>query len=120
MDALQPSTYCELQREHALDAVVMSPFFTVLDLALPLAVLFAERVVCCHVPGHYVTNAPPARMTWLKGLQSEGRLMLIVGLPRGPTGRRCMWLIIFATWELRHRMTRPHARGTVGLHLAAQ
>ena len=107
-----------MQEDQQLDAVVMSPFFTVLDLALPLAVQHAQRVVCCHVPGHYVTNAPRARMDWLTQLQAEERLMLIVGLPRGPTGRRCMWLIIFRTKRLRDRMTRPHARGTMGLHLA--
>ena len=118
MNALQPSTYAALQEGQQLDAVVMSPFFTVLDLALPLAVHHAEQVVCCHVPGHYVTNAPRARMDWLGQLQAEERLMLIVGLPRGPTGRRCMWLIIFKTKRLRDRMTRPHARGTMGLHLA--
>jgi hypothetical protein len=118
LDALQPGTYRTLQDELRIDAVVMSPFFTVLDLALPLAVHFAEQVVCCHVPGHYVTNAPTARMTWLKQLQAEGRLMLIVGLPRGPTGRRCMWLIIFKNKQHRDRMTRPHARSTLGLHLA--
>jgi hypothetical protein len=120
LDALQPSSYETMQLDQELDAVVMSPFFTVLDVALPLAVRVARRVVCCHVPGHYVTNAPRARMDWLSKLQAEERLVLIVGLPRGPTGRRCMWLIIFRTRLLRDRMTRPHARGTMGLHLAAE
>ena len=122
LNALQPSTYSRVQYDQPIQAVVMSPFFTVLDLALPLAVHFAEQVVCCHVPGHYVTNAPAGRLHWLRHLQSQDRLMIIVGLPRGPTGRRCMWLIIFKYPQLRDRLVRPHAApsGCTSHHQADQ
>ena len=119
LDALQPRTYEELRTDQPLHTVVMSPFFAVLDLALPLAVLYAEQLVCCHVPGHYLTNAPPARLSWLIQLQDAGRLMLVMGLPRGPTGRRCMWLIIFADPLLRDLLVRPHARNNMGVHIVA-
>ena len=82
-------------------------FFAVLDLALPIAVLYAHHSVCCHVPGHYVTDRPAPRMEWFRQLQSQGRLMIIAGLPRGPMGRRCMWLCVFRSAALRQIMTKP-------------
>jgi hypothetical protein len=59
------------------------------------------------------------RLSWLIQLQNEGRLMLIMGLPRGPTGRRCMWLIILANPWLRELLVRPHARSTMGVHIVS-
>ena len=35
LDALQPSTYTKIKKEYGLDAVVISPTFAFLDLALP-------------------------------------------------------------------------------------
>jgi transposase InsO family protein len=96
LDALQPSTYHKVTHVHGRpDAIVCSPWFRVLDLALPLAVMFAGSVACVHVPGHYVTNAHPARLAWLCRLRDAGRLVLLLGLPRGATGRRCIWVVVF-------------------------
>lgn len=92
MDALQPSFY----RSHAVASYVSSPYFAVLDLALPLMVLHATHVVCVHVPGHYVSDASPARLAFLNRLASEHRLYYALGLERGPLGRRCLWIIVLA------------------------
>ena len=117
-DALQPETYWSIRQRHGMDAIVSSPCFAVLDLALPLAVKFAHMVVCCHVPGHYLTDAPEARAQWLQSLQWQGRLFFIMGVPRGPMGRRSVWLVIFRTQAIGEWMRRPYAGFSTLLHHA--
>eukprot|EP00877_Chromochloris_zofingiensis_P006429 jgi/Chrzof1/2039/UNPLg00695.t1 len=102
-DALQPAFY----RQHQPQIIVSSPWFAVLDIAIPLAVHFASICVCMHVPGHYISNAHCARQQWLRALFIQDRVHVIMGLPRGPSGRRCAWLIIFASAALKQRMLRP-------------
>ena len=106
-DALQPGFYSAMRaRLGRLDALVFSSWFTFLDLALPLAASAADVVACAHVPGHWLTDAPPPRQAWLRSLQSAGRLAIVTGLPRGPMGRRCLWVCVFKTAQLRKRMLR--------------
>ena len=109
-DALQPGFYRRAQAEQAIDAVVTSPWFAALDLALPLAVLAARAVACVHVPGHYITDAHPARVHYLRELMREGRLHVLWNLPKGPMGRRCGWVIVFATPQLANWLIRPERR----------
>jgi len=109
-DALQPAFYQHAQRHHTIDAIVTSPWFTVLDLALPLAVLHARTVACVHVPGHYVTDAHPNRVAFLLSLMQAGRLHILWNLPKGPSGRRCGWLLVFASSHLRERLIRSERR----------
>ena len=90
-----------------MDAVVMSPWFSFLDIVAPLACLFAASVVCVHVPGHYITDATPARFAWLRNMKMAGRLHLVLGLPRGLMGRRCIWMCVFASPDIKLRMVRP-------------
>jgi hypothetical protein len=90
LDALQPAFYHKCAEEHgAIDAVVCSPWFTVLDVALPLAVAASRSVVCIHVPGHYVTSGLAPRYTYLRELQQQGWLAVLFWLLRGPMGWRC-------------------------------
>jgi hypothetical protein len=106
-DALQPAFYRGLAQKHGrVDAFVFSPWFSFLDMAVPLAVLHAARVVCVHVPGHFITSPHPARLAWLRELQLRRRLRVVVGLPRGPTGRRCLWFCIFASPLVAESMVR--------------
>lgn len=108
LDALQPSTYHTIiNKQGPISAIVMSSLFALLDLALPIAERHATDVVCAHVPGHYLTDGPDARFRWLRRFQQQGRLHLILGLPRGPMGRRCLWLIIFASSAVKRRLLRP-------------
>jgi hypothetical protein len=107
LNALLPDFYIRLKTAgHMPDAVVMSPWFAVLDIALPLAVRFALSVVCAHVPGHYLTDATAPRLNWLRSLKEEGRLATILGLPKGPMGRRCVWLLIFRDAFVKSRLLR--------------
>jgi hypothetical protein len=87
----------------------MTPLFAALDLALPLAFEFATQVVCCQIPGNYLTNPPVARMTWLQQLQRQGRLMWVAGRPQIPSGQRCSWLVIFRTAAVRDVMKKQDA-----------
>jgi hypothetical protein len=106
-DALQPAFYRHLTRKGGVDAVVMSPWFSFLDIAAPLACLFAASVVCVHVPGHYLTDATDARFAWLCNMKRAGCLHFVLGLPRGPMGRRCIWMCVFASPDMKRRMVRP-------------
>jgi hypothetical protein len=117
-DALQPTFYTCISQTRTIDAVVTSPWFTVLDLALPLAVHYTRTLVCMHVPGHYVTDAHPIRASYLQSLMRQDRLHILWNLPKGPMGRRCGWLIIFATAALRDVLVRPTHRAAAPFSFA--
>jgi hypothetical protein len=117
LDALQPSTYSKIKKEYGLDAVVISPTFAFLDLALPLAVLHANQLVCCHVPGHYLTGGPAARFEWMRHLQKQNRLHILSGLPVGPSHRRCLWLLIFKSEGAKRILLRPGCEQYIGFSI---
>jgi hypothetical protein len=33
-------------------------------------------------------------------------MYVVMGLPRGPMGRRCVWLCVFASEEIKNKMVR--------------
>ena len=103
-DALQPRFW---KARAGVDAVIASPHFAVLDIMLPLAVLAAQYVVCCHVPGHYVSNPTVPRQLWFAELQRQGRLLILLGLPRGAMGMRCAWVVVFRSAAVMRSMVRP-------------
>ena len=107
-----------MQQHHTVDAIVTSPWFTVLDLALPLAAAHARTVACVHVPGHYVTDAHPNRVAYLLSLMQAGRLHILWNLPKGPSGRRCGWLIVFTNSWMRDKLIRPERRLTAPFSFA--
>ena len=106
MDALQPALYLHAAKHCAVDAVVSSPWFAVLDLALPLAIAASRMVACVHVPGHYITDAHPIRARYLAELMAAHRLHVLWNLPKGPMGRRCGWLLVFASPALKRALVR--------------
>jgi hypothetical protein len=108
-DALQPAFYSRNSKHRAMEAIVTSPWFTVLDLALPLAVAAARCVTCVHVPGPFITDAHPNRNTYLLSLMRADRLHILWNLPKGPVGRRCGWLIVFATPALKKLLVHQGA-----------
>jgi hypothetical protein len=89
-DALQPGYYLIPHQ-----VIITSPPFDVLDIAVPLAAMYAGVAACIHVPGHWVTNPRVPRQLWLQHLYDQGRVHTIMGLPRGPMHKRCVWLVIF-------------------------
>jgi hypothetical protein len=96
-NALLPSFYVQAAQRMAIGAVVTSPWFAVLDMALPLAAAAARSVACVHVPGHYLTDAHPSRVAFLRHLMQEGRVHFLWNLPKGPSGRRCCWIMVFSS-----------------------
>ena len=95
-DALSTVTYQHLKGcPGGLQAIVSSPDFSVIDIAVrALAVAAVDVAACLHVPGDYMSNAHTARICYLVDLRAQGRLMLIQCLPKGPTGRSNMWLVV--------------------------
>ncbi len=98
------------------DVIVTSPWFAVLDLALPLAVEAAQVAACIHVPGHYMASGLGPRYAYLRQLQHCNRLVVLLGLPCGPMGWRCTWIVVFNYAALRAKLLRSvwqHADGSM-------
>jgi hypothetical protein len=115
-DALQPGFYQQYaQRYGRPDVIVTSPWFAVLDLALPLIVDAVKVVACVHVPGHYISSGLGPRYSYLRSLQRAGRLVVLFGVPRGPLGWRCAWLVVFRSAALRTQLMRAGWSDAEGL-----
>ena len=120
LDTLQPASYKQLRSLYGRrTAFVTSPWFRMLDIVLPLTVLASPQVACMHVPGHYLTDAHPARLQYLRSLLQQGRLVTVMGLPRSVMGRRCLWLLIFASALVRQRLMKGSHGNIVMLDLDA-
>jgi hypothetical protein len=104
LDALQPAFY----EQRAAEAIVTSPPFDQADLVVPLLAEMAAKVACVQVLGSWVSSPTAARRQWLQSLAAQGRVHILMGLPRGPTGRRCAWILLFKSSQLRAQMlSRP-------------
>ena len=107
MDALQPMNL--IQCGHLLErpAVVTSPFFACLDVAVPLLITYFP-VCFIHVPCTWVFSATPQRQAYIAQLVEEGRVQIITNLARGSAGAwRCCWFCVFDTEDTRRNvMTR--------------
>ena len=106
-DALQPSLYERIGAIMGVDAIVTSPWFALLDVAVPLSAMVARAVACIHVPAHYFTDPHPARAAFISHLIAEGRLHMLWNLAKGPLGRRCGWMLVFRTAALRQALVSP-------------
>jgi hypothetical protein len=93
VDALQPANYGSI----VYQAIITSPPFEVLDVAVPLVASKAAVVACVHVPGHWLSCPTAPRQRWLEALAAADRLHILLGLPRGAAGRTCAWTLIFAS-----------------------
>ena len=100
-DALQPGNYMLSPQ-----VIVTSPPFEVLDLAVPILAAKAAVVACVHVPGHWLSNPRAARQRWLQQLAVQQRLHTIMGLERGPSHRRCAWILIFSSAARRAQLLK--------------
>ena len=69
------------------------------DLVFPVACEFAGVMVISRASPTYVTMADPARLAWLQGMQRQGRLAFV----QCPT---CVWVIVFATAQLKSVLKR--------------
>ena len=104
-NALDPSFYCRLRNEREqIEVIVTSPWFRMLDLAIPIMLRFVKVALFVHVPGHYLHNMPEGRRLWFQ--KHARRILAIQGLPRGPMGRRCTWLCIFKSDRAQQSLLR--------------
>ena len=104
-DPLQPGTWQDWQvKLGCIDMVVTAPDPAFLDLALPLMAMHTSMVVCCHVPGTYLTEAPQSRIKWLMMMHMEGRQYVLLSQPHGLMGARSLWIMIFASEGLKHTL----------------
>jgi hypothetical protein len=101
-DALQPFHY-----QVPTQVLISSPPFDLLDIAAPLLAEFAHVVACIHVPGHWISNPRVARQHWLSQLAAQDRLHVIMGLPRGPSHRKCAWVLVFSSAYMKNHLLRP-------------
>eukprot|EP00873_Tetraselmis_striata_P029768 jgi/Tetstr1/450032/TSEL_037079.t1 len=94
--------------------VVTSPWFQILDLALPIMASCAD-ILFVQVPIFYIAQGPSPRMQWLRHLGDCGRLHIIAGdMQRNRTTRRStLWLAVFRDNELRERELRAEWRHSV-------
>ena len=92
-NGLDSESYTGVMAPRASTIVITSPWYAVLDLAVPLlAQLF--QVICVHVPPHYLTNGPAPRYLWLQKLLDADRARFLRIPHRNPSGHHCLWLII--------------------------
>jgi hypothetical protein len=87
LDALLPATYPEIQRltRAPVDAIVTSPWFATLDIALPFNGAGSQcgDLRACAWPLPYLSSGLLPRYLYLRELQRQGRLLVLFGLPRG-------------------------------------
>lgn len=118
-DALDRSFMRDIVGKYGcIDAVVTSPRFEYLDLALPVLVETARLAVLCHVPTSYLFNPNDGRQRWLATLAEEGRMHVIIINCRANTNWRCAWLCIFknAHWKkILLREEVPTATFSIGM-----
>jgi uncharacterized Zn finger protein (UPF0148 family) len=110
-DPLQPGTWQDWKvKLGCIDMVVTAPDPAFLDLVLPLMTMHASMVVCCHVPGTYLTEAPQSRIAWLMMMHMEGRLHVLISQPQGWMGPKSLWLMVFASEGLKHTLLSAEHR----------
>ena len=100
LDALQPASYVVMAQrlrlhQHVFEAMITSPPFKLLDLAIPLLVLLTTKICCIHIHMGYLTEGPHGRSHYLGMLAAQQRLHVISCRYRGVTNRRTGWLCIF-------------------------
>jgi hypothetical protein len=73
------------------------PLPKLLDVVIPLAALTTAQVTCFCVPCTYLTSPTSARLSWIKTLQQENRLLIIMDIPRDASvdGSSGVWMCIF-------------------------
>lgn len=106
-DVMDPMQWASAPSD--LDIIVSSVPWELADAILPDLVLRARLFCAFHVSSDWIANGPLWRRCWIAWLQNEGVLAEIRGLPRvkGRGTRRCTWLIIFASPEIKNMFWQP-------------
>lgn len=107
-DVIDPEQWSQAPAH--LDVIISSVPWELADAILPDLVLRARLLCAFHLSSDWVANGPPWRRCWIAWLQSQGCFAEIRGLPRvkGRATRRCTWLIIFKSPELKDLLWQAH------------
>ena len=100
-NALDENFYTQFHEP--FDAIITSPWFSILDLAIPQMLKHVKYFVAVHVPAYYLTNAHESRTAYLKRLVRDGRVHVEGNLPHAVIGWKCVWLVIFKHRQLGNR-----------------
>jgi hypothetical protein len=80
----------------------------------PLAALTTAQVTCFfNVPSTYLTSPTSARLSWIKILQQENRLLIVMGIPRDASIAESsgVWKCIFRNSTVRSALVdKKHYR----------
>jgi len=87
-----------------IDCYVLAVAPELLDLMLPLALVYAHRLVVAYVPVTYVTHAESHRHAWFAGLRREHRLLVVHVEPSQGPALTHGWLLLFPTQSMRMSM----------------
>ena len=112
-DAMQPESYRKLRLAHGCHVIVATPAYDIIDVVLPLAAMYAQHFACCRVPCRYINDRPlyPARNAWLELMRDQGRLLIVhptVSEDAFASASGFVWLVVFATEELRQLLVSLH------------
>jgi hypothetical protein len=98
LDPTQPSTFQKWQKEgYCAGGFISIPLSKLLDVVFPLAALTTVQVTCFYVPSTYLTSSTSARLSWIKSLQQQDKLLIIMGIPRDASIPESsgVWMCIF-------------------------
>ena len=111
MDALRSATY-DLAETYAqeqgssIGAIVTSPHWRLLDMAMPLAIQRAASVVCFHVGAQFFDSAPARRRQFWQKLSDENRRVDVQLSQRNTASGTSRWLIVFKTEAEKRRLCK--------------
>lgn len=111
MDALRSTTY-DLAETYAQEqgssvgAIVTSPHWRLLDMAMPLAIQRAASVVCFHVGAQFFDSAPARRRQFWQKLSDENRRVDVQLSQRNTASGTSRWLIVFKTEAEKRRLCK--------------
>lgn len=77
------------------DVIITSPWFSILDLAIPTLIKYVNYFIAVHVPAYYLTNAHDHRMKYFRKLNRQGLIHIVGNLPHAIIGWKCIWILIF-------------------------
>ena len=65
---------------------------------------FAKDDVLLHCPCWWFSDSTVGRFAFLRPFVDEHRMCVVYGLPRGPVGRRCIWLCLCRNRQVMARL----------------
>jgi RNase H-like domain found in reverse transcriptase/Reverse transcriptase (RNA-dependent DNA polymerase)/Integrase zinc binding domain/PHD-finger len=84
--------HAKMQSQFRNDLYLLYMPSELLDLVLPLSVIYTGKLVAALIPAVYVANGPAPRLRWLQKLSHQGRLVYLPAPSKGDVTHA--WIII--------------------------